>query len=57
MGDKLIKELREATANMSMREKSQFKRELQRRIPVLIHFAAEKSRTKIEEEKEVIDGD
>ena len=56
MGDKLIRELRVATANMTPREKSKFKKELQRRIPVLIHFAAERARKK-EKEKEVIDGD
>ena len=49
---KLINEIQKATKDMSDHELAKFKRELKRRIPGVVHYAAEKSRTKSDEEKE-----
>ena len=47
---RLIDELQKATKEMSSSELALFKRELKRRIPVVVHYAAERARKKEKED-------
>ena len=51
MGEKLIDEIQKATREMNKSELGKFKRELQRRIPGVVHYAADRARKKENEEE------
>ena len=51
MGDKLIDEIQKATKEMDPHELGKFKKELKRRIPGVVHYAAERARKKENEEE------
>ena len=51
---RLIDELQKATKEMTPAELMKFRRELKRRLPVTLHYAADRARIK-EKEKEEVD--